>query len=118
MNFVFRPISPRLALLEFLEEECETRKCTIIYATHIFDGIEPWITHYAYVENGKLCRGGHVAHFEEMKTRKLLFVIEEWLRRAREERRERGEKNPDYRVKPSVTKMNLAFGNRHMAFYR
>jgi len=108
----------RLALLEFLEEECETRKCTIIYATHIFDGIEPWITHYAYVENGKLCRGGHVAYFEEMKARKLLFVIEDWLRRAREERRERGEKNPDYRVKPSVTKMNLAFGNRHMAFYR
>ena len=108
----------RLALLEFLEEECETRKCTIIYATHIFDGIEPWITHYAYVENGKLCRGGHVDYFEEIKERKLLFVIEDWLRRAREERRKRGEKNPDYRVKPSVTKMNLAFGNRHMAFYR
>merc|ERR1712159_970158 len=55
----------RLALQEFLEEECEQRKCTIIYATHIFDGIEPWITHYAYLEEGKLKRGGEVSTFTE-----------------------------------------------------
>ncbi len=108
----------RLALLEFLEEECETRKCTIIYATHIFDGIEPWITHYAYLEDGKLNRGGSVDTFEEIKETKLLFVVEKWLRKARDERKKKNAKNPDTREKPSATKMNLAFGNRHMAFFR
>ena len=108
----------RLALLEFLEEECETRGCTIIYATHIFDGIEPWITHFAYLEGGELKRGGTVDTFTELKDRKMLFVIEDWLRKARDERREKKLKNPDNRVKPSVTSMNMAFGNRHMAFFR
>jgi len=108
----------RLALLEFLEEECETRGCTIIYATHIFDGIEPWITHFAYLEGGELKRGGTVETFTELQDRKLLFVIEDWLRKARDERRQKNLKNPDNRVKPSVTSMNMAFGNRHMAFFR
>mmetsp|Transcript_9786 Transcript_9786/g.24427 ORF Transcript_9786/g.24427 Transcript_9786/m.24427 type:complete len:314 (-) Transcript_9786:99-1040(-) len=108
----------RLALLEFLEEECEERGCTIIYATHIFDGIEPWITHYAYLEEGKLKRGGDVSTFTELADKKLLFVIEDWLRKARDERRKNKKKNPDSIAKPSATKMNLAFGNRHMAFYR
>ncbi|WZN66507.1 ABC transporter [Chloropicon roscoffensis] len=111
-------ITGRLALLEFLEEECEQRKCTIIYATHIFDGIEPWITHYAYLEEGKLKRGGEVSTFTEIKEKKLLFVIEDWLRKARDARREKKLKNPDNREKPSYTKMNMAFGNRHMAFFR
>ncbi|QDZ25633.1 P-loop-containing nucleoside triphosphate hydrolase [Chloropicon primus] len=108
----------RLALLEFLEEECEQRKCTIIYATHIFDGIEPWFTHFAYLENGELKRGGEASTFTELKDRKLLHVIEDWLRKIRDERRKNKVKNPDVRSRPSATKMNLAFGNRHMAFYR
>ncbi|KAM1387065.1 hypothetical protein ACFX2F_033449 [Malus domestica] len=27
---------------------------TIVYATHIFDGLEDWPSHIAYVANGKL----------------------------------------------------------------
>ena len=34
------------------------RGATIIYATHIFDGLEQWPTHLAYVENGRMLRGG------------------------------------------------------------
>ena len=40
-------------------QECEQRGATIIYATHIFDGLEPWITHLAYVASGRLQRGVH-----------------------------------------------------------
>jgi len=36
-----------------LQEECETRGCTIIYATHIFDGLEFWPTHVAYLARGQ-----------------------------------------------------------------
>lgn len=47
----------RMDLLAFFERECEQRGATIIYATHIFDGLEKWITHVAYVEDGKLVKG-------------------------------------------------------------
>jgi CCR4-NOT complex subunit CAF16 len=47
----------RLALLEFFQRECTERGATILYATHIFDGLEAWITHVAYLEGGKLVKG-------------------------------------------------------------
>lgn len=34
----------RADLLTFLRKECEERGATIIYATHIFDGLENWPT--------------------------------------------------------------------------
>jgi CCR4-NOT complex subunit CAF16 len=40
--------------MRFLQEECEQRGATIIYATHIFDGLEFWPTHVAYVARGRL----------------------------------------------------------------
>ena len=50
----------RLDLLKFFVEECEVRGATIIYATHIFDGLEQWITHLAYVSDGRLEKGALV----------------------------------------------------------
>lgn len=51
----------RLDLLQFFKEECTERGATIVYATHIFDGLEDWATHLAYVANGKLQKGeGHL----------------------------------------------------------
>jgi len=47
----------RMDLLAFFKQECEQRGATIIYATHIFDGLEQWITHIAYMEDGKLIKG-------------------------------------------------------------
>ena len=52
----------RLDLLAFFVEECEQRGATIIYATHIFDGLESWITHLAYVSGGCLQRGAPRMH--------------------------------------------------------
>jgi energy-coupling factor transporter ATP-binding protein EcfA2 len=47
----------RIDLLDFFKQECEQRGATIIYATHIFDGLEGWITHVAYLEEGSLVHG-------------------------------------------------------------
>lgn len=47
----------RLDLLDFFREECEERGATILYATHIFDGLEPWLTHIAYISEGALLKG-------------------------------------------------------------
>ena len=35
----------RADLMAFLKSECEERGATIIYATHIFDGLESWPSH-------------------------------------------------------------------------
>jgi energy-coupling factor transporter ATP-binding protein EcfA2 len=42
----------RADLMRFLVEECDSRGATIIYATHIFDGLEFWPSHVAYVARG------------------------------------------------------------------
>jgi energy-coupling factor transporter ATP-binding protein EcfA2 len=57
----------RADLMRFLMEECTSRGATIIYATHIFDGLEFWPTHVAYVARGEhpgsgVCLGQGVAH--------------------------------------------------------
>lgn len=35
----------RANLLRYLKKECAERGATIIYATHIFDGLEDWPSH-------------------------------------------------------------------------
>ncbi|KAF9265368.1 P-loop containing nucleoside triphosphate hydrolase protein [Marasmius fiardii PR-910] len=42
----------RSELLKFLREESETRGATIIYATHIFDGLDNFPTHIAHMRDG------------------------------------------------------------------
>nr|GMC53361.1 ABC transporter I family member 20 [Ipomoea batatas] len=44
----------RADLLRFLKKECEDQGATIIYATHIFDGLEDWPSHIVYVAHGRL----------------------------------------------------------------
>ncbi len=38
-------------------QECEGRGATIVYATHIFDGLHPWLTHLAFISQGHLLKG-------------------------------------------------------------
>ena len=52
-------------LLQFLYEESVQRGVTIIYATHIFDGMQAWATHVAHMASGKMVRFGHVDKFIE-----------------------------------------------------
>eukprot|EP01111_Echinosteliopsis_oligospora_P016366 TRINITY_DN6773_c0_g1_i1.p1 TRINITY_DN6773_c0_g1~~TRINITY_DN6773_c0_g1_i1.p1 ORF type:complete len:298 (+),score=69.03 TRINITY_DN6773_c0_g1_i1:84-977(+) len=44
----------RRDFLNFLKTECDTRHVTIIYATHIFDGLGEWPTHIAHISNGSI----------------------------------------------------------------
>ena len=34
------------------------RQVTILYATHIFDGLHTWGTHFVFLSDGKLRRAG------------------------------------------------------------
>ena len=109
----------RLDLLAFFKEECETRGATIVYATHIFDGMADWMTHLAFTSNGELKYGGAKADIPEIQgTKHLLTTIERWLRVDRDERRAREAErlaNPEAHRKADAASH---FQTRHMAYYR
>lgn len=78
----------RQDLLRWLEKESKQRGATILYATHIFDGLDDWPTHLHY-----LCNKGHTGWqgriedldiYQEMRKRgepsPLLRIAETWLR--------------------------------------
>lgn len=45
----------RAELMKFLKEECQgPSKATVVYCTHIFEGLECWPTHVAYVAGGEM----------------------------------------------------------------
>ncbi|KAL6146457.1 hypothetical protein ACLB2K_057136 [Fragaria x ananassa] len=79
----------RADLLTFLKKECEERGATIIYATHIFDGLENWPSHIVYVANGKLQLSMPMDKVKETYKLSLMRTVESWLRKERDEERAR-----------------------------
>ena len=105
----------RLDLLEFFRQEGEERGATVIYATHIFDGLDGWATHLVYVGDRKFQRAGEVEAIQDLAGRRLLPTVESWLRESRKEaqEREREQGSGTQMMEPSVP----SFPSRHMAFF-
>merc|ERR1719182_598985 len=51
----------RQALLQFLREECDERGATVVYSTHILDGLDDWPSHVLHLEGGTLDYCGEIA---------------------------------------------------------
>lgn len=90
----------RSELLDFLRRETESRVCTIIYCTHIFDGLAGWPTHLLKVSLGKVIAFDTVNEVERISKGRygsanstLYEVCLAWLREDREERGRRGMEN-------------------------
>ncbi|KAK6911672.1 ABC transporter-like, ATP-binding domain [Dillenia turbinata] len=79
----------RADLLKFLKKECQERGATVIYATHIFDGLEDWPSHLVYVAHGKLQLAKPISEVKEMSKLSLMRTVESWLRKERDEERKR-----------------------------
>ncbi|TMW95769.1 hypothetical protein EJD97_008363 [Solanum chilense] len=79
----------RADLLKFLIKECEERGATIIYATHIFDGLENWPSHLIYVAHGKLQLAMPMERVKQISNLSLMRTVERWLRKERDEERQR-----------------------------
>jgi CCR4-NOT complex subunit CAF16 len=71
----------RADLLAFLRADSEERGTTILYASHILDGLDAWATHLAHLDEGRIARYGALADFHELRDARLLRVVEKWLRR-------------------------------------
>eukprot|EP00218_Dolichomastix_sp_CCMP3274_P010238 CAMPEP_0170134754 /NCGR_PEP_ID=MMETSP0033_2-20121228/2086_1 /TAXON_ID=195969 /ORGANISM="Dolichomastix tenuilepis, Strain CCMP3274" /LENGTH=306 /DNA_ID=CAMNT_0010370323 /DNA_START=41 /DNA_END=961 /DNA_ORIENTATION=+ len=110
----------RLDLLRFLRSECEERGAVVIYATHIFDGMDAWISHLAFVANGQLKHGGEIAEVKQLtQNTRLLKVMETWLREDRVERkkREADAPPPDPRPKRS-SPFGLSANSKHLMYFK
>jgi len=86
----------RQALLVFLREESEVRGVTVIYSTHIFDGVDDWPTHLLHLKKGGVRYNGPVkdappsvtADAASSSTSGSLFtLVRGWLEEERAERR-------------------------------
>lgn len=110
----------RMDLLEFFKEECDQRGATIVYATHIFDGLETWATDLAYVQEGDLRKIEKLSELDELKTSSnLLSVVESWLR-SETKCEKKKPINPPAQVQrtPSPFDSSPFRSSRHMAYYR
>jgi len=105
----------RMDLLDFFVSECEERGATIVYATHIFDGLERWITHVAYAAHGKLKRAGpaqEVLPEQVLQGKARMFeTIEAWLKEDDVGFDEEEEHVP-------ALSAPYGLGSKHMAYYR
>lgn len=85
----------RQDLLQWLVKESDVRGATILYATHIFDGLDDWATHLFYLNNKGQCGWqGEMKDldvYQELKKNnhpaKMLKVADVWLRKELEEAR-------------------------------
>ncbi|KAK2989471.1 hypothetical protein RJ640_019570 [Escallonia rubra] len=109
----------RMDLLDFFKEECEQRGATIVYATHIFDGLETWATDLAYIQSGDLKRTEKLSELPELKSySNLLSVVESWLRSEIKIEKKKPD-NPLIKVqKTSPFDASPFRSSRHMAYYR
>lgn len=88
----------RVDLMNWLKKESETRGATIVYATHIFDGLDDWPTHLHYLTNGGFTGWQGRLHeldlYREMRARgepsPMLRIAETWLRQELKRRTEQG----------------------------
>jgi CCR4-NOT complex subunit CAF16 len=90
----------RQSLLEFLKEENELRGVTVLFSTHIFDGLEEWGTHVTYVRDGTVVLNKELRDMEELGPFKaqgsltpLFHYVEATVRKDAEEARAAGRKS-------------------------
>jgi CCR4-NOT complex subunit CAF16 len=80
----------RADLLQFLRGETAERGATILYATHILDGMEAWATHVAFLADGAIQIHSAIDDLEELVNLRaarvsapLLRLVDHWLRDRR-----------------------------------
>ena len=99
-------------------QECEERSVTIVYATHIFDGLEQFATHVAFVAGGKLRFCEPMEEIEGLKDREpgaLLTTVEGWLRKEAQIKKEELEKKGIVRKKVFEYSRNSGWGEGRLA---
>jgi len=121
----------RQDLLRFLRDETEQRGATIVYATHILDGLNEWPTHLLHLNNGRI-GDGRVHSMNDLNVVEryaksgslnspLLQLAEDWLRKELEERRriirEQQQKKDETAQKQPDLMTKLAYSDKTDKYY-
>ena len=85
-------------LLQWLKKESEERGAIVIYATHIFDGLDDWPTHMHYLTHkGSTGWQGRIEDldlYQDLRRQghpsPLLKIAVTWLRRDLKEKQDSG----------------------------
>ena len=93
----------RQDLLRWLVRESDERGATIVYATHIFDGLDDWATHLYYLNDSGQCgwqgKMDDLEVYHKLKAEnhpcKMLAIAEHWLRQELEEKRRNHKKEKE-----------------------
>lgn len=111
----------RQDFLTYMKVVSETEGVTVIYATHIFDGLDDWMTHMAYMTDGAMPKFGPIEAFPEFAARRaagstspLLRTIEAWLREGRDAKKARGVKVLEDASGGAVDELRGAAGNGYL----
>lgn len=85
----------RADLLAYLKEECEKTGATVLYATHIFDGMDDWPTHFLFLEQGRLVKSSSYAALQKEPGyttlyRYVLDYLHVMQKKRKQEAKERG----------------------------
>ncbi|KAL6767940.1 hypothetical protein ACKKBF_B37185 [Auxenochlorella protothecoides x Auxenochlorella symbiontica] len=70
----------RSSLMAFLRRECRERQATVVYATHIFDGLDNWPTHILFLSQGQAKVFEQVENIAELKSSRLMTWVVSILR--------------------------------------
>ena len=108
----------RQDLLKWLKRESETRGATIIYATHIFDGLDDWPTCLHYLNHhGHTGWQGRTEDLELYKTLRasgepspLLRIAEAWLRAELLEKKQEKASGPAAIAESDPTQSSILSG--------
>ncbi|NMC69097.1 MAG: ATP-binding cassette domain-containing protein [Myxococcales bacterium] len=89
----------RSDLLRFLKDDSERRGTTVVYATHVLDGLTRWATHLCFLSPGEPGRGARLRRMAPLDSvpelaalraagspAPLLDLCERWLREERASR--------------------------------
>lgn len=109
----------RMDFLDFLREECDQRGAAIVYATHIFDGLETWATHLVYIQDGELRRAERLTEVDDLKSSANLHsVVEAWLRSETKREKKKPVTTSSQPQRTSLSGASPFTSSRHMAYYR
>ena len=65
----------RADLMRYLTSECTSRGAVVVYATHIFDGLDTWPTHVAYLSGGAFKVFAVAEQLPELQQGRLLELV-------------------------------------------
>jgi CCR4-NOT complex subunit CAF16 len=73
----------RADLLRFLREESQQAGVTVVYASHVLEGLADWATHLAFLSPGRLRCLAPIGDVAELRGLTLHGLCESWMREDR-----------------------------------